>query len=62
MSENCDREMKYLFGQNKAVVINEDEPKLEKNLPKITAFGEMWLRIAKDCIFEPAKLAKFRDF
>lgn len=54
--------MKYLFGQNKAVVINEDEPKLEKNLPKITAFGEMWLRIAKDCIFEPAKLAKFRDF
>ena len=43
--ERGDNEKKYLFPINKVQIINEDEPKLEKILPKITAYGEMWSTI-----------------
>lgn len=51
LSDQCNRELKYLFGQNKRILIDEDEPKLDKLLPKISAYGEMWIKIVKNKIF-----------
>lgn len=62
LSDHCDREHKYLFGQNKAVIIEEEQPKLEKQLPRITAIGEMWIKIVEKGIFEASKITKFKDY
>lgn len=62
LSDHCNREMKYLFSQNKVVSIEEEQPKLEKQLPRITAMGEMWIKIVEKGIFEAGKISKFKDF
>ena len=51
LSENCDKDRQYLYGQCKCVKINEDEPRLDKVLPKITAFSEMWVKTRQRNIF-----------
>ena len=60
--ERGDNKRRYLFSINKAQIINEDEPKLEKILPKITAYGEMWSIIREKEIFDPRNIPKFADF
>jgi hypothetical protein len=31
-------------------------------LPRITAMGEMWIKIVEKGIFEAGKISKFKDF
>lgn len=51
---------KYLFPHTNVLTINEEEPKLDKVLPKINAFGEMWNKLVENNIIKGA--AGFNDY